>query len=152
MYLEPDIFKIIVEHTPLISIDLILRNSAGDVLLGKRRNRPAQGVWFVPGGRVGKDEALDAAFLRLTEVELGQPVSREQASFLGVYEHFYNDNFQGTDFSTHYVVLAYQLSLPLTTEFPKDQHEAYAWFSSEALLADDLVHTNSKAYFMKSGV
>ena len=101
---------------------------------------------------VNKEETLDAAFLRLTEVELGQSVSWEQASFLGVYEHFYNDNFQGTGFSTHYVVLAYNLSLPFTAEFPEDQHEAYSWFSSDALLADDLVHSNSKAYFMELGV
>jgi colanic acid biosynthesis protein WcaH len=151
IYLEPDIFKTVVQHTPLVSIDLIVRNGAGDVLLGKRRNRPAQGVWFVPGGRVGKDETLNAAFLRLTEVELGQAVQREAASFVGVFEHFYDDNFHGTDFSTHYVVLAYQLSLPHNGPFPEDQHEAYAWFSPAALLADDRVHTNSKAYLIKSG-
>jgi colanic acid biosynthesis protein WcaH len=43
-------FKKIVESTPLISIDLVVRNDQGSVLLGKRTNRPAQNFWFVPGG------------------------------------------------------------------------------------------------------
>ena len=149
MYLPKETFTGIVAHAPLISIDLIVRNAAGEVLLGKRLNRPAQGFWFVPGGRVRKDETLDAAFIRLTETELGQAVRREQADFLGVYEHFYADSFSGTDFSTHYVVLAYQLSLPTSGQLPQEQHAAYVWFSPEKLLAEELVHANSKAYFMK---
>ena len=52
--LETELFKSIVEHTPLISIDLIIRNEDGKALLGQRLNRPAQNYWFVPGGRILK--------------------------------------------------------------------------------------------------
>ena len=68
--LPVDTFKTIIASTPLISIDLIIRNKNGDVLLGKRINRPAQGFWFVPGGRVLKDESFALAFKRLIKVEL----------------------------------------------------------------------------------
>ncbi len=147
MFVDTDTFRTVVANTPLVSIDLVVRNGAGEVLLGKRLNRPAQGFWFVPGGRVCKDETLDAAFLRLTAAELGQTVGRGQARFLGVYEHLYPDNFSGTDFSTHYVVLAYELQLMAHADLPREQHSDYCWFSPEALLADELVHENSKAYF-----
>ena len=46
--LELETFKTVVASTPLVSIDLIVRNRQGQVLLGLRTNRPAQGGWFVP--------------------------------------------------------------------------------------------------------
>ena len=61
MFLRHEDFATVVRSTPLISIDLIVENAHGEFLLGKRLNRPAQGYWFVPGGRVQKDEPLRAA-------------------------------------------------------------------------------------------
>ena len=109
--LETELFKSIVEHTPLISIDLIIRNEDGKALLGQRLNRPAQNYWFVPGGRILKDESFENAFKRVTFEELGVQISINEAKFLGIYEHFYSDNFSGTCFSTHYVVHGYEISL-----------------------------------------
>ena len=51
-------FLHIVDATPLVSIDLVLRNERDEVLLGQRKNRPAQGIWFVPGGRIRKNERV----------------------------------------------------------------------------------------------
>ena len=59
--LSLDTFKTVIKSSPLVSIDLIVRNEQGQVLLGKRTNRPAQGFWFVVGGRVLKDESLEHA-------------------------------------------------------------------------------------------
>ena len=147
MCLEANTFNNIVKYTPLISIDLVVQNDDGVVLLGRRLNRPAQGFWFVPGGRVHKDETLDEAFVRLAAAVLGQTLLRDQANFLGVYEHFYPDNFCGTNFSTHYVVLAYTLQIPEFENLPAEQHSACRWFSSDVLLSNELVHENTKAYF-----
>ncbi|TOB15241.1 NUDIX domain-containing protein, partial [Vibrio parahaemolyticus] len=56
--LDEQTFKLVVASTPLVSIDLIIRNSKRQILLGQRTNRPAQGFWFVPGGRICKDETF----------------------------------------------------------------------------------------------
>ena len=69
--LDTELFKSVVANTPLISVDLIVRNPQGQILLGLRVNRPAQGYWFVPGGRVRKDERLADAFTRLVHVWSG---------------------------------------------------------------------------------
>lgn len=144
-------FKTVVASTPLVSMDLIIQNSQGQILLGLRTNRPAQGYWFVPGGRICKDETFDSAFQRLTKFELGSDYSLDQAQFIGVYQHLYDDNFSGTDFSTHYVVLGYQLELDLSLQhLPSDQHQNYQWWYIEDLLASDLVHDNTKAYFLNN--
>ncbi|WP_421197295.1 GDP-mannose mannosyl hydrolase [Aeromonas enteropelogenes] len=149
-WLDKTQFQQIVAATPLISIDLIVRNELGQVLLGRRLNRPAQGFWFVPGGRVCKDERLDAAFLRLTQEELGLATSRECAHFLGPYEHFYTDNFSGEDFSTHYVVLGYELAWQgQYNTLPVSQHDQYRWVGVNALLQDPSVHQHTKGYFLE---
>lgn len=147
MKLPIDTFKTIIESTPLISIDLLVRNSKGEILLGKRLNRPAQGYWFVPGGRILKDESMEVAFARLVRDELGAEMSIDRARFLGPFEHFYNDNVTGEEFSTHYVVLGYEITLDTAiNELPLEQHGNYRWLSETAMLADDSVHIHSKWY------
>ncbi|MDZ8395949.1 GDP-mannose mannosyl hydrolase [Escherichia coli] len=115
---------------------------------GFRNNRPAQGYWFVPGGRILKDERFDLAFSRLTETELGERLALSQAQFIGPYEHLYKDNFTGNTFSTHYVVLGYQVCWNgELAELPSEQHCDYRWWDVDELLNSSNVHDNTKAYF-----
>ncbi|MBO0215428.1 GDP-mannose mannosyl hydrolase [Vibrio sp. Vb2880] len=149
--LDEQTFKMVVASTPLVSIDLIIRNSKGQILLGQRTNRPAQGFWFVPGGRICKDETFEQAFQRLTKVELGEGYSLKQAQFLGTYQHFYPDNFSQDDFSTHYVVLGYALELDIELiSLPSEQHNHYQWWEEDNLLTSEQVHVNTKAYFSEA--
>ncbi len=146
--LPPEIYCTVVELTPLVSIDLIVRDRRGRVLVGYRRNRPAQGFWFVPGGRLGKNETRREAFARLTVDELGVELNIDRASFVGVFEHLYPDNFTGDPrFGTHYVVLAYLIEAGAEQlQLPEDQHSDYAWLTEEEMLRRDDVHDYSKAY------
>lgn len=139
----------VVQRTPLVSIDLILRDEQGRVLLGLRTNRPAQNSWFVPGGVICKNETLDQAFARIAKVELNLSISRDQAQFRGVYQHFYDDNFAGEPhIPTHYVVLAYELTVPgLQAEGPLEQHRTLRLSTPEEVLTAPTVHENTKAYF-----
>ena len=141
----------ILDKTPLVSIDLIVRNLQQQILLGLRNNRPAQNTWFVPGGRILKDETLDAAFARIAHKELGLALDRKYAAFMGVYEHFYRDNFAGVEgVTTHYVVLAHAITLDASQEIrADDQHARLEWMCEEEILANDQVHQNTRAYFIK---
>ncbi|MCQ2047200.1 ADP-ribose pyrophosphatase [Stutzerimonas stutzeri] len=151
MWLDEDTFRGVVASTPLVSIDLVVQNEHGELLLGHRLNRPAQGFWFVPGGRIQKNETLDEAFRRLTSGELGSAFDRASAGLLGIYEHFYTDSVFGTTedgIDTHYVVLAYHLLLPIghVLTLPIEQHSAYRWLSITEVEASAKVHGNSRAY------
>ena len=100
----------VIDSTPLVSIDLILQNSMGEVLLGKRTNRPALNSWFVPGGRIRKNERIAEAFKRISLKELGCELSLENAELLGGFDHIYEDNYLNQKgINTHYVVLAYRV-------------------------------------------
>lgn len=147
-WLDLRTFKEVVTSAPLISIDLLVQNEQGEHLLGLRTNRPAQRFWFVPGGRVQKNESLDAAFLRLTAEELGIALRRSTADFVGVYEHFYQDSVFGEGVSTHYIALAYRLKLAETDiRLSAGQHNDTQWLSADAILVDPDVHHYTKLYF-----
>ena len=144
-----DKFKAIIESTPLISIDLIVRNNEAKILLGKRLNRPAQGYWFVPGGRILKDEPFTTAFNRLVKEELG--LDDIESKFKGVYQHFYDDNFSEDKFTTHYVVLAHEVNFnEALSTLPLEQHSTYKWFSEDELLNNQQTHIHTKWYFQDS--
>lgn len=142
-------FRQAVEMLPLVSIDLLLRDSTGRYLTGLRANPPAQGAWFVPGGRIRKNESLRDALRRIVHDELGLSVPEQAWQPRGVYEHFYGTNFAGeAGRSTHYVVLAYEAELSLdTASLPLDQHNCYRWLPAEVIAADPGVHPYTQAYF-----
>lgn len=146
-FLPDDIFQNIVKNTPLISIDLIIKNQQGQVLLGKRNNPPAKDFWFVVGGRILKNEKFHQAFTRLTMQELGQSFSLNQATFIAPYQHFYDDSIFGNQISTHYVVLAYELLVKNLNELPAEQHSRYHWFDIDELVDNVEVHQYTKDYF-----
>jgi len=141
-------FLEVVARAPLVSIDLVVRDGAGRVLLGLRRNAPARGFWFVPGGVIRKNETLDVAYRRISRNELGLELRRDDGRLLGAYEHFYAENADDRPgFGTHYVVLAHALEVDSLPPPPPEQHSVYRWMSPAEILDTADVHENTKAYF-----
>lgn len=149
-WLSKETFRTIVDTTPLVSLDLLVRDHQGRILVGKRINRPAQGFWFVPGGRILKNESLAAAFARLTADELGLQMDIGSARYLGLYEHFYEDSIftdEGVPISTHYVVNGFEISLPNGHDsLPYEQHNDYRWLNEHDFRVDPEVHIHSRWY------
>jgi colanic acid biosynthesis protein WcaH len=150
MMLDQDTFIAVIRHTPLVAIDLIVTRDDGCILLGHRLNEPARDFWFVPGGRIYKDETMAAAFSRICRDEIGYKGILTTANLLGCYEHFYPENFAGeSGISTHYVVLAYRLTLAVEIEqLPARQHDAYRWFRPSEITDNPAIHEHTRAYFM----
>jgi colanic acid biosynthesis protein WcaH len=148
-HLSAQDFSQIVRLTPLISIDLVLRDPEGCALLGLRNNEPAKGVYFVPGGVVRKNERMVDAFARLLKIETGLDIPFSDARLLGAYEHFYSTNrFNDPGYGTHYVVLGYELLLPKRPDIQlDDQHSESVWWTPVEILESPKVHENTKAYF-----
>lgn len=153
--LPRDAFLAVVRDTPLVAIDLVIQDENDQYLFGLRRNLPARDFWFVPGGRILKDETLDQAFVRLCAVEIGYETQRASATFLGVYEHFYAENaLAEPGFGTHYVVLGHKLYVNrCDLQLPMDQHDDYRWLSLDEALRDASIHAYSRAYleFLQNG-
>lgn len=137
----------VIARAPLVSIDLIVRDTMRRVLVGLRRNEPAAGTWFVPGGAIRKNESLDAAFARITHAELGRSFARREARLVGIFEHLYPTNFlRAAGISTHYVVLAHELSASVRPGVAEDQHSQYRWMTELELREHPQVHPYTRAY------
>lgn len=150
MKLKIELFKSIVENTPLFSIDLVIVDDSLRVLVGKRVNAPAKGEWFVPGGRVYKNETLSSAFQRITLCELGKVFEMNESCFIGLYEHFYSDSFFSDDMSTHYINSTYLCRVAdaekLIKGLPVDQHSVFKLLTISELEKDESVNQFSKVF------
>lgn len=146
--LSDDDFQRVIQNTPLVSIDFIIRNSLDEILLGKRLNKPAKNFWFVPGGRIRKNEKIEDAFFRLAFDELKKPLEFNGAALRGVYQHHYQDSYANDNVSTHYIVLAYNVIQDIDlNRLPLEQHNTYKWFGINELMKSDDVHLYTKNYF-----
>ena len=144
-------FVELVRDLPLISVDLVLVRDGREVLLGLRTNRPAQGSWFVPGGRIRKNETMQAALARVAHDELGLQLADLPVPprHMGAFEHFYTDCFAGdVGVSTHYVVMGNLVALPAGTELAAAdaQHSALRWWPLAEAQASAEVHRFTKDY------
>ena len=148
-----------IELTQLVSIDLIVINEHGEVLVGRRKNEPAKGKWFVPGSRLLKNEKILDGINRVVWDELGYDLDTDKhadaITFLGIYDHIYPTNFMekrdksGELISTHYVVIGISLKMEsdvVDEKVFKEQHSEMKWMSVEEAKADDEVHLYTKNY------
>ena len=158
-----------IELTQVVSIDLIISKNqlqsqesqesqeSREILVGKRINNPAKNTWFVPGGRVYKNETLQMAIKRLSNMELGYEINYEETCMLGAYDHIYSNNFRnfkdenGNMIPTHYVVIALMCSIDvnkLNLEQFEKQHAACKWMNMEELKNNKDVHQYTKNYII----
>jgi colanic acid biosynthesis protein WcaH len=164
--LDDETFLAVLEAAPLVSIDLIVTDARGRLLVGKRINDPAKGFFFVPGGRIRKDETLEEALRRIANGELETReadwnvanvagLEWSSANIVEVVTHHYDGNVFGKPgVSTHYVVIAYRLDVAgidlthLTTDSAqrsddrqdaeRRQHSEYLWIAAFDLAEDCL--------------
>jgi colanic acid biosynthesis protein WcaH len=153
--LDRETFLTIIDRAPLVAVDLIFVRDSQEVLLGLRNNRPAQGFWFVPGGRIFKNEKIGEALIRVAEAELGLGDAvrsgRLAPKQIGGFEHFYPDCFAGdSEVSTHYVVLGHRVDVPAGFSLPMAdaQHAEFRWWPIEEALDATEVHRFTKDYLL----
>lgn len=149
-------FAAAVAALPLVSVDWVITNPDGELLLGLRTNAPARGCWFTPGGRIRKNEALAQALRRVAKDELGLmpdlcEQSKRRAQGMGAWDHFYPDSAFSPKVSTHYVNLPYWLALSwaevaLLRPPVGEQHSAWQWLPLADAAQNPLVHRYVQPY------
>ncbi len=150
--LASNAFEHIVRGAPLCSIDIVIRDPHGAILLGLRKNDPAKGFYFVPGGRIRKNETLADAFQRILASETSIELKFHEARFIGVFEHFYETNWKGlSGFGTHYVCLAYEVRLPARVDAVLDTQHVESVWASPVDLEKLQIHPYTLAYLKQPG-
>ena len=137
----------LIQNAPIVRADFIVLNNEDEILVGKRVNRPARGMYSVPGGRVRKNEQICDAVKRITQSEIGIEIDLDKLIFLGHYEHLYQENAYGRPaINTHYFTCAYLVRLDNSVTLSKDQHSDSRWVPLYEMQSDLSVHTNSRDY------
>jgi colanic acid biosynthesis protein WcaH len=84
-YLPRPLFLTMHMNVPIVCVDMVVKYK-NEFLLVKRANPPERGKWFVPGGRIAKNETLATAVGRKLFEETGLKAGAPE--FLMLAEHF----------------------------------------------------------------
>jgi colanic acid biosynthesis protein WcaH len=87
------LFGEILSCMPITGIEAMVMSGSA-VLLTKRRNEPARGEWWFPGGRLRKGETFKAALHREVREETGLEI--ETVRFIGVYNRMFPERHDVT--------------------------------------------------------
>lgn len=126
MFLDVTEYARIISVFPRVCVDIIIKDSGGRVLLLKRKNEPAAGQWWFPGGRIHIGETrLDAAKRKLRE-ECG--VDAMDMNEIGSFDLF----FDVGNVQCHDVTIVFKMELPVGTPIVTDhQSTDYRWFGRD---------------------
>lgn len=113
---------------PKVAVGAVVFN-AGKVLLVKRSNPPAKGLWAIPGGKVKEGETLQQALKReiLEETHLHVEPG-EIATVFDVIEKDASDNV-----TVHYVIIDFICRLKSGQLRAGDDAQEAGWFTEEEI-------------------
>ena len=113
----------ILQTMPILCMDCIVVHK-GKYLLVKRKNKPLQGEYWLPGGRVMKNETLEQAAIRKMKQEIGVDV--KIIGLAGFHEFLFEENEFDLD-SIHTLSAVFYVS-PLRTDIKlDDQSDGFMW-------------------------
>ena len=121
-----NLYRQFLEVLPVVCVDLIVKRWSGHnfkYLLIKRKEEPLKGEWWIPGGRILKNETALQAARRKLLVETGLEVS--DFLFRGYYEDFYEQS--AFEVPCHSVSLVFQTDVKTTLVTLNGESEAYTW-------------------------
>ncbi len=123
-WIDEPLYLKIKQVMPLPCVDLLIVNK-GRLLLMKRTNTPAKGLWFTPGGRIYKGESLQAAVNRVLKEETGlDPDSIKQ---VGAMSHDWAE--------AQTITVFYTVNVSTDTPEMNEEHDEYKWIQE---INDDL--------------
>ena len=106
-----------------------------------------KGVWFTPGSRILKNEAYFDCLRGIVWSELGLINEyANQARFMGIWDHFYDNSAFSEIVSTHYVNLSHYICFQKKPNLISDQqHIEMLWFDLSEVAQDSNFHEYMRA-------
>lgn len=101
-----DFFLFISRMTPLINVDLLIKDNKGRILLSWRDDKFAGKGWHIPGGIVRYKEKLEQRIQEVAKNEIGTKVKFEKVPIA------YNEIILKQKTRGHFISLLYRCSVP----------------------------------------
>jgi colanic acid biosynthesis protein WcaH len=92
MYIDHELYKAIVDCSVVATVDIIFIDSAKRVLLWLRNNAPLKWAYYLPWGRINKNESIVDAAKRKAQQELGLVLDISKLRFVWVYDDIFLDS------------------------------------------------------------
>lgn len=105
--LPDDLFCFISTVTPLVNVDLLIKDEKGRTLLAWRDDQHAGKGWHIPGGIVRFKETLEERIKKVAETEIGCPVKYDLNPLL--VKELINSKHKVRG---HFISILYKCSLP----------------------------------------
>lgn len=105
--LPEELFLFISELTPLINVDLLIRDNKGRILLAWRNDPWWESGWHVPGGIIRLNETIDERIERTAKLELGTTVfhGSEPVEVCQIINKVFSTR-------SHHITLVYECRVP----------------------------------------
>lgn len=107
--LPDEVFYYISRTTPLVNVDLLIKDENGRTLLSWRNDQYCGEGWHVPGGIVRFRETLETRVKKVAETEIGVNVDFDMVP-IAVNQCIHHER----DIRSHFVSILYKCSLPST--------------------------------------
>jgi colanic acid biosynthesis protein WcaH len=139
--LPEDIFLFISRTTPLVNVDLLIKDKHGRVLLAWRDDEYYGKGWYIPGRIVRFKESLEDAVQKCAEIELGTKVEFDPKPV--TVEQFIMPEW---DIRAHFISFLYACSIPETympKSMEKGSHRAgdLCWHTT---LPENFIHYHDR--------
>lgn len=107
--LPDEVFFYISKTTPLVNVDLLIKDENGRTLLSWRDDQYAGKGWHVPGGIVRFKETLETRVKKVAETEIGAEVKFDKVP-MALNQLIHPDR----DIRSHFISILYKCFLPGT--------------------------------------
>jgi len=107
--LPDEVFFYISKTTPLVNVDLLIRDENGRALLSWRNDQYSGKGWHLPGGIVRFKETLETRVKKVAETEIGTDISFDAVP-MALNQIIYPER----DIRSHFISILYKCFLPST--------------------------------------
>lgn len=130
MFVAEELYTQILQVMPIPCVDLLITDGAGNVLLLLRKNEPAAGQWWFPGGRVLFGEKREDAAKRKLEEECGLVAT--QFEEIGTFDLLLDT---GQDACAHFITTLFKALLARESNIRLDhQSQEARWLTAHEWL------------------
>src|SRR3989344_8353561 len=120
------LYREILRNMPICCVDIVIKSENG-ILLVYRKNEPAKDTWWLPGGRIYKNEKMEDAVLRKSFEETGLKVKIKKQ--IGAYETIFDKNPFDNSFGVHSINICFVVEA-LNHEAKLDnQSSSFKWIN-----------------------
>ncbi|MBI2436647.1 MAG: NUDIX domain-containing protein [Candidatus Magasanikbacteria bacterium] len=146
-----EVFAKTVEYYPMVAVNIILKNAHGEYLWIKRKNNPAKGEWWIPGGRIFNGETIEQAAHAILKKETGLSGSIQYISNQYFEEIFDTRDFDEDDQKIYpkHITHVHYISTTVVIDLANLDTVNLDWQSSEYVWSSEILskHKYLQNYF-----